>query len=177
MCTPLIATGLSFALGAGSAVLNHQAQAAQVRANNEAKAQNDANAIAAMRDEYASINNKDQQEYESATEEKTQNAIKAQKARSSATVAAGEAGVTGLSVENVLADFYSQENRQQTALDTNYDWTRNYLQGERDSAKNTAQSRIKSMRYQKGPSLLGLALGVGTAGVNSYTNYRRWSNG
>lgn len=176
MCvSPMVMAATTFILGAAQSVMTYQSQVQQVKANNAAKAQNDQNALAAMRDQYGTIQTRDIQERQKASEEKTVAAIQATEARSTAATAAGEAGVSGLSVNHILADYYAKEGHNATMLDANYDMTRNYLTGELTAAENNAQSRVNSMRYQKRPSPIGLVLGLGSAGLDGFTAYNNLS--
>lgn len=126
--------------------------------------QNRRAAVAAMTDRYASINNKNLQEREAASAELFEKRIAGLKAKSTAITSAGEAGVTGLSVANLMQDVDAQMGRQAQAIQTNFEIKRQHNADELVATHHNAISRINSVRQASGPNPLAFALqGIGGA--------------
>lgn len=157
---PLIGAVLSIAqAGAGFAAANQQAneQNAYYERNRQA-------ALASMRDRYASLSYNTSQEREAASQKLFQKRIEALKAKSKAATAAGEGGVTGLSVDALLSDFEAQEGRNLEAIHTNYEIKKQHNVDEGVSTLHNTIGRINSVRQASKPSALPFVLqGLGGA--------------
>lgn len=132
--------------------------------------QNAANARQAAVATYAFQQNRISQERAAAVQQQTENSIKTMKAVSNANVAAGEAGVNGLSVDALMGDFLAQGARANNVVDQNYQMQRDYLVGEMESTRAKTQSQINSVPQ---PSLLNLGLNIATAGVSGAASYQK----
>lgn len=96
------------------------------------------------------------------------NAIRSLTARSTALVAAEEAGVTGLSVRSLLDDFRAQEARFKDATLQNNQALDRQIAARKDAALAQAEGRIASIpQFQqapvKAPDFFGAALRIGHA--------------
>lgn len=82
--------------------------------------------------------------------------------KSTAIVAAGESGVTGQSVDELLNDVQAQASRNRLTIKTNSDITQAQLQRSRDQVIAQGQSEYNSVQPQKinKPSYLSAALGI-----------------
>ncbi len=127
-------------------------------------------------------NLRQQQEGEKAGQEIQQTQIEAAQARARARVAAGEAGVSGLSVDSLFADFYRQEDVFRESVRRNQDFSRLQSQENIKGFRAQAQGRIASIRPYVPepvvrPSFLGTALQIGsdvfTRGSNLADRYSR----
>lgn len=174
MCIGATAMAVAqFAISAASTV------AGFVQQQNEADAQNERyrdNALAANKaaaTKYASQQNRALQERKAAGQEQEKLQTQGLKARSTAEVAAGQAGVTGLSVDALLADFYGQEGRHERTLDTNYQMQADYLRGELDATQSQAESRINSVQQAEGPSFAGAAIRILGSGLDAFSSTRK----
>lgn len=130
--------------------------------------QADANAKAAnanLTNQYNQINKRKIQETNAAATEKEDIARQARKDRATATVAAGESGVSGLSVDALISDVYGQEATAKDRIDQNLDMSIGQLNANQESAKASAQSQINSMPKK---SYLGSVLKIGTSGLSSW---------
>ncbi len=116
----------------------------------------------------------DSQASEAASTELIENTKRAAEARSTARVSAGEAGVSGVSVDALLNDFYDQEatysqgvqrqlelGREQTSMD---------LKGFRSNALDRSNS-FRSPALQR-PSYLAAGITAGGQVANGYIRYR-----
>ncbi|WGD31652.1 hypothetical protein AncyloWKF20_07490 [Ancylobacter sp. WKF20] len=130
--------------------------------------QNRLNSIKAMNDEVNQINLRTQQERTAAAEEMQKNirTVTAQKATAEAT--AGEAGVSGLSVDMLLGELDNAASRDRSNIQSNLDMTVAQLDQERRAAETTRDNRINSVPRGRKPSGLGLAVGIGQAGLGAY---------
>lgn len=160
MAMPLIGAALSIgqaAAGYGAA----KKQAAEQQAYFE---QNRLNSIQAANDRYAALSANTINERMAASQQLIQKRIEALKARSKAATAAGEGGVTGLSVEALLSDYEAQEGRQLEAIQTNYQLKKDRNQDDAISTYHNTISRINSVRQASKPSALPFILqGLGGA--------------
>lgn len=115
-------------------------------------------AVVAGTDRYASINNQLLQKREAAAQEMMTKRIEAMKTRATAKVSAGEAGVTGLSVNALLDDLDRQHARQLAAIKKNYEWERANNEDELVATRNNTISRINSVRQARNPSPAAFAI-------------------
>jgi hypothetical protein len=162
---PLLGAVMSIAqAGVGYAAASQQAkeQNAYYERNRQA-------ALAAMRDKYASIQNNTLQEREVASQELLTKRIEAVQKRSTAMVAAGDKGTTGLSVDALWQDFAAQQARQANAILTNYQNKKERNMDEGEAAYHNTIGRINSVRQAAKPSaaafmIQGLSGAVGAIG-------------
>ena len=103
----------------------------------------------------------------------------ASQARASARVAAAESGASGISVDNLLADFTRQEFGYITGVNRELDWSRRQLSVTKSALRADAMNRISSaipapVQYPTAPSapylppapsFLGAALRIGNSGA------------
>jgi hypothetical protein len=180
MCDPasltLAVTAASAAASVGSGVFSI---IQQDQYNDDLAAANqkqiDENAEAARKvyeQNAAAIDKATVQAQESAGREIQENQIAALKARATALTAAGEAGVSGLSVDALLADFEAQEARFEGAVKANLEGLQGQNEAAKDAALATAEGRIQSIPEFvpspiEVPDFFGPALRVGQ-GVIDY---------
>lgn len=155
-------TGLEF-IGAQQAA---KQQNAMVREN-----QRNANLNAAR--EYTDIQTRQIQEEDAAAVQKQDVAREARAARATTMAAAGEAGVSGLSVDALLADIYGKEATAKDRISQNTGFTTQNLTRELDGVKAKAQDRINSMPWASGPSPFAAALKIGGVGLDAYSRSQK----
>lgn len=118
-----------------------------------------------------------QQDTAQASDTAMQNAAAGNQARGNATAAAGEAGVQGNSVQELLDNFSRVEAMNNHALYTNMLWEQQQAHQELLSAQSQAKGEIAQAAPAKvhQPSMLGAALQIGTTALSTYDayNYRR----
>ncbi len=134
-------------------------QQEQTRLNAEAAYANDFNAEQARLSQEAAADSREIQEAQ----------IDAAKARATARTAAGEAGVSGLSVDALIADFNRSEARFRDATRQQQEFDTLASRDRLRQADARKQSRINSAVPQpvQRPSFLGAALRIGGAGVSA----------
>jgi hypothetical protein len=111
------------------------------------------------------------QEREGAMQRLEENNLKAREATSTARVAAGEAGVSGLSVDALLADLGTKQNRYNSSVSSNYDRSLGAIRSQRENINISATNQINSLKAPQQPDYLGAALRIGTAAYD-YQNPR-----
>ena len=172
MCEPATIAAVTMAIvGAGSAVAQHQSAEAQAKINNNLFKQNKENAYAAMRDELLGIQNRQSQETEAASQAIQKRRRQEMEDMSSATVAAGEAGVTGLSVERVLRDIGAVASRDVSTVEQNRDWTLDQLTEESRGIATKTESRIYGVARGIKPSAWATGFKIAGSAANAYSAY------
>ena len=170
MCDPWSMVGLAF-----SAVQEGVSYAAQSQAADEQNRmyrENAARANQNARDQQFQTQQRMLQEQEKAGGEKFENIQAAREAKATATVAAGESGVSGLSVDALLAEFDGRASAANDRIDQNTDWTMNQLNNELKGIRSNAEDRINSVQRAAKPSFFDAGLRIAGAGLDEYNDYR-----
>lgn len=169
MCEPTTTTLLymSIASTAASLYQQQQAQSAQAAAN---KRQYD-NQMTAYRYNQANNNFTRVQEAQNLAETKVANNAAAVRAQSTAKTMAGEGGVTGLSVDALLADLAGKAGQDNASAEVNYLRRDNAIQADQMNTWASTASNINSLQTPKAPDYLGAALRIGTD-IYDYNNPR-----
>jgi hypothetical protein len=176
----------SFAVSSGAAVLNalgqvqqNQAARAQAEYQNRLAAINAENTRRAAIEEYSAIQAREAEEAAARNQQRVA-VDRESRLRTSAEVSrAASAGVTGLSVERLLAEQYAARGEALDAIEQNFEFTIDQLQREKEGVRSTTANRIASVPRAVVPpsalasSLLATAFRVGGAGIDSYRFYRR----
>lgn len=155
-----------------------QSQYQQQMADENAK-QMEQNAKLARESYYLSTARLDQQDMQkdaAHSQDMLANQIAGAKARATARVSAGEAGVSGLSVDSLVADFHRQEAMYRSSAENNRENERAQVQMEKQGLRAQADGRIQSVRpYVRDPisrpDFLGAALRVGAGGMDAISRY------
>lgn len=166
-----------FAMSAVSGVVGFGAEKSQYEAQKQNYANNRVAANAAAVGQYASVQNKQLQETKAASQELQNVQTEALQARSTAAVAAAEGGVTGLSVDSLIADYYGQEGRYERTLSNNHQIQSDYLRGEMEGTQAQAESRINSVDQPQKPSFAGTAIRILSGGMDAFSGYQRTKQG
>ncbi len=169
---PLITLALSAAATAYTVDSSNKA----VKAENKGREISAESARESFRQQSSQVNLGIQQEQEKATNAKIQNAMRAAEARSTARTASGQAGVAGMSVDNLMADFYRQEGTFRAVTDSNLASTVEQSQRELQGLKSQSMSRENSLRPAPVPGYLGAGLRIAGDGVQAYDSYKRNSD-
>lgn len=149
-------------ISAGSAIAAHSAQNSAERRNRRASnsaAQQDLNALDV----------RDIQERTAAIGDILSIERQVQQARGTAAVAAGEAGVSGASVQALLAIIETRGGEAVGDINTSLRMTREQIGREGQAIRTLRESRISSV--QPG-SKIELGARVAAAGLDAYTGYR-----
>ena len=177
MCNPVAA--LFGILGATQSVTSFVGQrqaAANAMAENDvrmaesrrAERQNRESAVASTLLAFRDLGNREIEEMIAASQIQQDSDLEFRAASSTAAVAAGEAGISGNSVDALLRDYAMQQGTRKSRLSQSLGFTRAQIARERESVLATGQNQIASFRpYQpvrvNQPSLLTPILGIGTS--------------
>ncbi|WP_143750582.1 hypothetical protein [Mesorhizobium sp. WSM4312] len=162
-----------FAMSAASTAVGFMGQQQQYEAQQQYYKNNRDAANKAAVNTYATNQNRALQERKAASQQQQDLNTEALKGRGTAEVAAGEAGVTGLSVDALIADYYGQQGRYERTLDNNYQMNADYLRGEMDSTQAQAEGRINSVQQGQKPSFADAAIRILGGGLDAYGGYQR----
>lgn len=153
MCDALtIIAGASLALSAGS-------QVAAAGAQNKASRQNREAAIRARNEDFRALGLQEVQIQDAAQESIMATHRQAQQAEALARVSAGEAGVSGASVEAIIGDIAAQAGRATVNTERNLDASIRQIQQEKRGTAAGAQSRINAVQPAN-PFAVGLGIGA-----------------
>ena len=154
--------------GAGLSVAAQMGQNAAQRQINEIQTKN---AQKAAQDNYAALALMSEQETENAEQQIAENNMKAREATSTARVAAGEAGVSGLSVDALLRDLNGQRDRFNDGVTQNLERTHDQLQREAEGVNNQLSSQIASLTPISPVNYLGETLGAANGIFGAYKDH------
>ncbi|WP_431855006.1 virion core protein, T7 gp14 family [Azospirillum sp.] len=168
-----ISTAVS-ALGALGSVAGQME--AQKRGKEYAQAQAEAARVATI-NSYDQLQLQRQQELENASQRITDTALEGAKARAKAATAAGEAGISGLSVDALLADFQRQQSGFTETVKTNFSRKSAQIEATMEGVRAGAQSTINQIPEPKAPDYLGAAVRAGTETWGAYRDWDRDARG
>ena len=160
MCEPTtMLTALSIASSAAGVYQQQQTMKAQERANQ----QNYDNQMQAYRYNQANSNFTRIQEAENLATTKVANSAAERRAQATATTRAGEGGVSGLSVDALIAEIGARAGEDSSNAETNYLRRDRAIQADAYNNWANTASNINKMETPKAPDYLGAALKIGTA--------------
>lgn len=116
------------------------------------------------------LKNAEEEEAIRASEALRQNSQAAEAARATARVAAGESGISGLSVDALLNDLTMQESRNKQDVLQTQDFGQRQRQLDFQGVQITGQSQVNQMPIVEYPNFLETA---GTVGGQAYYQYKR----
>lgn len=152
MCIAAIGPILGAALSVAGAMAEYSAAKDAAAEQNAYYEQNRLEAQRAARDTYVHQQTRINEEREAASQTMFEDSVKALEARGSAYTSAGEAGVSGLSVDALVGNIFAKEGRQHMATLTNYEMKRDEVRAEMEQTRSNAQARINSVRRASNPS-------------------------
>ena len=152
-----------FVLNVASTVAGVEGQRQQAKAQNAYNEQQAKNAMEAYRANLEQTNLMQSQEHAAATQKVNENNRAAEAAKATARVSAGESGISGLSVDTLLADLSGEQARYNESVNQNYQNASMALDNQRTNAQVNAASQINSLKTPQSPDYLGAALRIGQA--------------
>jgi hypothetical protein len=174
MCEPTTIAVASLAVTAASGVANYMAQSAQADAQEDYNRQLQENAKQAYLNDIEALRLQQDQDEGSAQDEIVKNQIAAREARARAKTAAGEAGVSGLSVDALLADYDRQEANFTDSVLANLGSRTQQRKAEENAAVTRYQSRYNSASPVSRPSMLNTGLNIAGQGLGIAQDYQRY---
>lgn len=163
----LIGAGLSAATGATSIM----GQMGQASAHEEANRRAAADAREARDANYDQLHHMYQQEQAAAEQQILENDIDALQATETANVAAGEAGVSGLSVDALLADMYGRQANFRDNVTQNLENKNQQLTFEAGNIDRNYRSTLANLTPAMRPDYLGTALSTGSGIFGAYKDH------
>ena len=161
----------SLALSIASTVAGVYGQQQQAKAQNAYNEQQAKNTMEAYRANIAQTNLMQSQEHAAASQKINENNRAAEAAKAKALVSAGESGISGLSVDALLADLSGEQARYNESVNQNYQNASMAVDNQRKNAQITAASQINQLKTPQSPDYLGAALRIGQD-VYDYKNPR-----
>lgn len=171
MCGPAAIPVITLIISAAATAYTVDSQNKNVKAENKSREVSAESARESFRQQASDTNLRLQQEQEAAVNAKIENTKRAAEARGTARASAGQSGVAGLSVDNLLVDFYRQEAGFRFVTDTNLSNAVEQSQRQLTGAQATSRSRENSLRPEPLPGYLGAGLRIGGQSVTAYDDY------
>lgn len=174
MCEPTSLMVGSLLIGATQSYVGYKAEKAAVAEQNQLAEQNRVNARVAAQDEALGVERRRDQEREAAASQKAEILTEAQKRQATATVAGGEAGVAGFSLDRTLNGIMGQAASGVDRIDQQTDWSMAELDQQQRSIQTNYKNRVNSIPTAKNPSKLNLGLAIGSQALSTYSNKFKW---
>lgn len=175
MCEASTLALASLAIGTAQSIAQYQAADAQADAQEEYNRRLQENAAQAYQNDLELLQLQQQQDEDSAQEETFRNQVAAREAKARAKTAAGEAGVSGLSVDALLADFDRQEANFKNSVLENLGNRNAQRDAEKNSALTRYQSRVNSAQPVSRPNVIGTGLNIAGQGLSIAQDYQRYN--
>lgn len=177
MCEPATIIAVSaLALSAASTYANYEAQTEQAKRMNAyqdaAYAANKENATIAYNADSALLNRRQREEEEAAAEGKLKDRMQAEKLKAQAVTSAGEANISGLSVDRLLSGIERDALNNEGTINRNLESTKNQAEAQKEVLKANFRSSVASVNpglYQ-GPSGLATGLAIGGQVLNGISS-------
>ncbi len=174
MCEAItIATALAVVAAGYQTYSQDQSVKAQNKFNDKSAEEGAKLANATFVNQSKQVGLRNSQEAEAAASTLTENAQKAAQARATARVSAGESGVAGVSVDNLINDYNRQEAQYSGAVNRNLELTTAQSQEDLQGLRSNALDR--SLSFQRPvierPSYLASGIGLAAQGAGMYAKY------
>lgn len=153
---PGLMQGLQIASAVGGLIAQQQ-KASAIEAANQRQYQA---AVSARNANAAQSYLQANQEREATIQKLEENNAKARAAQATAAVSAGESGVTGLSVDALLADLEGKGGRYNSSVMTNYDRALMAINRDIENNDNKAASVINGLKSPDAPDFIGTGLKI-----------------
>lgn len=167
MCDPV--TALTVASTAVGFIGQQQQAAAQEAANNQARNL----AIQNQQLQIRALQNQEDEEARRASEALFDNQRQAEARKATAMVSAGEAGVSGLSVDALLGDLDRQVAENKQDIIQTVDFGQRQRQLDREGVGINAQSQVNQLPPVQFPSIFGAAIDAGVSGYRTRQQQKR----
>lgn len=170
---PAAAAGISAGVGAAQAGLGFMGQ---MQGYNAGKSFARASADSARQNFFnqsSLLNMRRVQERQRAFQEISQVQSEARRSQSLLAVSAGESGVSGISVADLMNDFEQNEANFITDVRLNQRWADAQLAQDQESLRSNAQSRINQAYSQipRRPNFGNLLIGIAGAGLSAFNQF------
>lgn len=143
------------------ATVNAQQQAA--RSQEQTNQRQYENTLRSMAANVNQTNAEHMQQREGSIQKLEENNMNARAAAATATTAAGESGISGLSVDALMSDIGTKQNRFNSSVDTNYQNIESVINNQRENIGINAASQVNQLKTPAMPDYFGAALRIGDA--------------
>lgn len=157
----------------GGAVMGVVGQQQQANAQEEANRRQYEATMRNYRANLAQVDLEKKQNADLATQKLMENNLRAREATATAVTSAGENGVSGISVDALVADIGTKRGTYNSSVRTNYDNTIVALNNQRENVYANAASQINSLKIPTPVDYFGAATKIGTAGY-TYGKSQNW---
>ena len=169
MCEPTTIAMATLAIAAASAAASVDAQNKSASAQSKANQQNYDAQMMAYNANQANANMMKTQEATATSQKIIENNAQGRRDMAKATVAAGEAGVSGVSVDALLAELGGNAGRANANAEVNYLNRDRAIEMDRMNSWSGTASAINSLKTPVGADYIGAGLKIADAGL-SYGN-------
>lgn len=169
MCEPTTIAMATLAIAAASTAATVDAQNKAASAQSKANQQNYDSQMIAYNANIANANLMKTQEATSTSQKMIENNSQARRDIAKATVASGEAGVSGVSVNALLAELGGKAGQANANAEVNYLARDRAIEMDRMNAWSGTASNINSLKTPVGADYIGAGLKIADAGL-SYGN-------
>ena len=166
-------TAVSTAIAGTSAVLQAQQASNQAKSQTAQFNQNKLLAQRSMLQQARQLSLREDQERAAAMDKKFQSNIEAAKIKGRQIASAGEAGVAGLSIANLLSDVERTRLNNEGTINRNFDAVLQQGKVDREGLLSQAEGRIASVQQGTPPSLLASGLQIGGIALEGYRQFRK----
>jgi len=176
MCEIATALALtSLALGATSAGTSFAAQSAQAKAQKSQQEQLSELEKQRYLTEASQVRQKQALEAEASALEQSKIQKEGRRQQATARTAAGEAGVTGLSVDTLLNEYAAQEASLRSQANRQQQLNERYTEQSLEASRLGSQFNLARINEPiSRPNALTLALGIGSAGLDAARTYKEF---
>lgn len=163
MCEPTTIAAATLALSAASAGASVYAQNQNAKAVTASNQRNYDNQMIAYNANIANANLQKTQEAENASARMIENNSTARRDQAKAVVSSGENGVSGLSVDGLLAELGGRAGMANSNIQTMYERRDRAIEADRMNAWAGTASNINSMKTPMGADYIGAGLKIASA--------------
>ena len=165
MCEPTTILAIASVAATAASVNAQQVAEKQQEQTNRRQYENSMKAMAANVNQ---TNAEHMQQREASVQKLQENNMAATAAKATATTAAGEIGISGLSVDALLSDLSGKQGRYTDSVTTNYQNAEMAINNQRENIGINASSQINSLKTPQAPDYVGAALRIGTTAYDYY---------
>lgn len=165
MCEPTTILAIASVASTVASVNAQQVAAKQQEQTNQRQYENSMKAMAANVNQ---TNAEHMQQREASIQKLEENNMAGRAAAATAATSAGENGVSGLSVDALLQDLGTRQQRFNSSVTTNYQNAEMAINNQRENIGINAASQINSLKTPQAPDYLGAALRIGNTAYDYY---------
>jgi len=166
-------TAVSTAVSAMGAVMQYQQAKVQADMQQQQFNQNKLLASRSMLEQARQLSLRQEQERAAALDRKRMSNIEAAQLQGRIVASAGEAGVAGMSISNLLADVERTRLNNEGTINRNLEAINQQADVERKALLTQAEGRINSVQQGVRPSLLATGLQIGGIALDGYRDYKK----